>query len=69
MACGGIALGVVAAFAVGRFLESRLFGISLTDPIALGAASAVLVAVVLAVSSIPAHRAAHADTAALLREE
>ncbi|HEX5819206.1 MAG TPA: FtsX-like permease family protein, partial [Gemmatimonadales bacterium] len=69
LALAGIALGLAAAFAVTRVLESLLFGVSTSDP-ATFAAIAVLLGVVASVASyIPARRATRADPMVVLRSE
>jgi len=65
----GVALGIVAAIAATRVLESMLFGVSATDPIALGAAGAVLLGAALLASWLPARRAARVDPMVALRQE
>ena len=65
----GVALGIAAAIAATRLLESMLFGVSGSDPIALGAAASVLLAAALAASWIPARRAARVDPMVALRQE
>lgn len=51
---GGIVLGLAGAFAVTRVLSRFLFGVSTTDPLTFLAGVAVLVAVSLLASSLPA---------------
>ncbi|MGH9322376.1 MAG: ABC transporter permease [Vicinamibacteria bacterium] len=65
----GIALGAGAAWFLGRYLESFLFGISAHDPLAFLVASSVLVATALAASYLPARRASRADPWTTLRAE
>ena len=65
----GIAFGVVAAMAATRLLESLLFGVTGTDPIAIGSAAIVLVLAALLASFIPARRAARVDPMVALRQE
>ena len=65
----GLALGVAAALASGRLLESQLFGVKSDDPIAvLAAATAFGTAGLLAVWW-PSRRAAETDPAIALRTE
>ena len=54
----GIAMGVVAAMAATRALNSLLFGVSASDPLTFGAVSLVLLMVALLASYVPARRAA-----------
>ena len=53
----GIALGIMASFAVTRFLTSLLYGVGAADPVTFALVSAILVAVAMAASYIPARRA------------
>jgi ABC-type antimicrobial peptide transport system permease subunit len=69
LACAGIALGGAAAWILGSYLESFLFGISAHDPVAYGVSALVLVATALAASYVPAHRASRADPWSTLRSE
>jgi ABC-type antimicrobial peptide transport system permease subunit len=69
LACAGIALGGAAAWILGSYLESFLFGISAHDPLAFGVSALVLVATALAASYVPAHRASKADPWSTLRSE
>jgi predicted permease len=65
----GVAVGMVAAIAVTRLLENMLFGVSGSDPIALAAAAAVLIATALVASWLPARRASRTDPMVALRQE
>ncbi|MEO8449124.1 MAG: ABC transporter permease [Gemmatimonadota bacterium] len=64
----GVAVGLVAAVGATRVLQSLLFEVQATDPAALGAAVATLLAVSLMASYGPARRAARVDPMAALRE-
>jgi putative ABC transport system permease protein len=68
VACG-LALGIPAALAVGRLIESQLFGVTARDPGALLAAAAAFAAAALAATWWPARRAAATDPAIALRSE
>ena len=66
---GGIATGLVGAFAVTRYLESMLFGLSPFDPSTVGAVTLLLAAVAAIASYIPALRATRVDPMVALRYE
>jgi putative ABC transport system permease protein len=66
---GGLAVGVPAAFAVGRVIESQLFGVTAFDPFGLAAASAAFGVAALLATWWPARRAAATDPAIALRSE
>jgi putative ABC transport system permease protein len=65
----GIVLGLLGAVFAARWLVGELAGVTPTDPVALLAAPAVLAAVALGATWLPAMRAARIDPAAVLREE
>jgi putative ABC transport system permease protein len=69
MAFIGIAIGLVAAVGLARAAEALLYGLSSRDPAVLGAAAAVLAAVVLAASYWPARRASGIAPMEALRHE
>jgi predicted permease len=63
----GVAVGLPAAWAASRFVESMLFGLRPTDPAVLAAAVALLAAAALAAAYFPARRAARLDPMTALR--
>jgi putative ABC transport system permease protein len=65
----GLALGAAAALAFGRLLSSQLYGVSPHDPLTFLAISALLLAVALLASGLPALRAARVDPISALRSE
>jgi putative ABC transport system permease protein len=67
VALPGIAAGIVAAFALSRFLSSLLYGVASTDPLTFLAVSALLLGIALAASGVPAWRAAQIDPTKSLR--
>jgi putative ABC transport system permease protein len=65
----GLVVGMAAAAAVARQLSSMLYGIRPTDPAVFLGASALVLAVALLASYIPARRAAKVDPMEALRYE
>jgi ABC-type antimicrobial peptide transport system permease subunit len=65
---GGV-MGVAAAFALGRLVQSLLFGMTGNDPMVIGAASLLLAAVVLCAGYVPARRASRLNPVVALRSE
>ena len=69
LAALGIALGCGAALFVTRFLRALLFGVAPTDPPTLLGAVAVMAAVAVVASWLPARRAATIDISLALRPD
>jgi putative ABC transport system permease protein len=65
----GVAIGLVAAAALGRLIASLLFGVEPLDAVTLAGVSILLAALALLASYIPARRAANADPMESLRYE
>jgi putative ABC transport system permease protein len=65
----GSAIGVAGAIACTRVMGAMLYGISATDPLTFVAVVAVLLAVAVIASVVPAARAARVDPIVALREE
>src|SRR6267378_713133 len=65
----GLAIGIAAAFALGRLLSSQLFEVSAHNPALLGGATVLLAAVALLACLLPARRAALVDPVQALRTE
>ena len=65
----GVLLGIAGALASARMISGLLFGIGPADPLALLGAAAVLGAVALIATLLPARRAALVDPAVALRAE
>jgi putative ABC transport system permease protein len=65
----GVALGVVASFALTRLMSSLLFGVGTMDPLTFVAVPFLLLAISLVACWIPAWRAAKVDPMVALRYE
>ena len=68
-AVAGAALGIVAGLFAARWLESMLFEVSARDPLAFGAAPAVLLAAAAIACYWPARRAVKVDPVRALRAQ
>jgi len=64
----GIALGLIASFALQRLVASLLFGVTAAD-LSAGVAVALLATVALLACYLPALRATHVDPLNALRQE
>lgn len=69
LAALGIIVSLPAAFFASRLLESFLFGMKPTDPLALASALALLVTAALLAGYLPARRASRIDPMIALRHE
>ena len=65
----GLAIGLPIAFALARLLRGALYGVSASDPATFVGIAALLSAVALAASWLPARRAARVDPMQALRVE
>lgn len=65
----GLGLGVVGALAVGRAMQSTLFGVQSADFLVISAVSIILFATALLASYLPAQRAASIDPMQALRAD
>jgi predicted permease len=69
LAIVGALIGGAAALALTRYLESFLFGVKPSDPVTMAAVAALLIAVALMASFVPAKRAMKIDPMRALRYE
>ena len=69
MASAGVALGLMGTALAARSMTSLLYGISALDPVTMGSASIVLIAIALGACMLPARRAAKIDPIQALRAE
>jgi ABC-type antimicrobial peptide transport system permease subunit len=65
----GAAVGVVLALAAVQTASALLFGLEPNDPLTFAAATALLVAIALIASFLPARRASRVDPMVALRYE
>ena len=61
-------IGIAVALALGRLIQTQLFGVGVLDPLTLGGVVVVLIGSAAAASFLPARRAAGLDPANALRE-
>ena len=69
MIVAGMAIGVPATIAGGRYVRSRLFGLRPADPLTLALACLALAAVALLAGYLPARRASRVNPMTALRYE
>jgi ABC-type antimicrobial peptide transport system permease subunit len=63
----GVALGLAGAAALTRVIESQLYGVGAYDPLVFAGNAALLLAVALLASALPAARAARVNPTSALR--
>jgi len=69
LAGAGIALGLVASFALTRVLRSLLFGVGVLDPLTLATVCGVLAGAAVLACWLPARRAARVDPLVAMKAE
>jgi ABC-type antimicrobial peptide transport system permease subunit len=65
----GIAIGVLAALGLTRWMASMLFGVTPTDPLTFAVVAVVLCGIGLCACYVPVHRAMRVDPILALRHE
>jgi ABC-type antimicrobial peptide transport system permease subunit len=65
----GAVVGLAAAYAMSRLVESLLFGVSARDPVVYVAATAAVCVIALLASALPAYRASRIDPVTALRSD
>lgn len=69
MSLAGLAIGLPVAYAVGRLVESQLFGVKAGAPLVFFAATALLAVVAMVAGWLPSRKAAGVDPMVALRYE
>jgi len=69
MLATGLGIGLIAAYGIGKLIESQLFGVKASDPIVFVIAAGLLVAVALLAGWLPSRKAANVDPMVALRYE
>ncbi len=69
LAGAGVAIGILAALALSRFLESLVYGVGVRDPVTFIGIPVILLVVAAAAAYFPARRATRVDPMEALRAE
>jgi predicted permease len=69
LTAAGLALGLVLAFLLTRFLRGLLYGVSAMDPWTVGAVMALLGGIAVVACLLPARRAIHVDPVTAIRAQ
>jgi ABC-type antimicrobial peptide transport system permease subunit len=69
LAGAGLAIGLPCGYALGRLIQSRLFGLTALDPPTLAGATLILGLTAALAGTLPALRAARVDPSVALRYE
>jgi ABC-type antimicrobial peptide transport system permease subunit len=69
LAVTGLVIALPVSYALGRYIQSQLFGVSPMDPATIAAAAAILALVCLVASAVPARKAESINPLAALRTE
>jgi ABC-type antimicrobial peptide transport system permease subunit len=65
----GLVIGAGLAYAGTAFIQSQLYGLEPNDPVTLGAALALLVAIALTAAYLPARQASRVEPMTALRQD
>jgi predicted permease len=69
MAVAGVALGIVSALWLARFISTMLYGLQPFDPLSIAGAAALLLCIALLAGFVPARRASRIDPIQALRHD
>ena len=69
LAAVGTAIGLGIAYLSGRVVSNNIYSVRASDPLILGAAIVIVLAIAMVATMIPAYRASRLDPARALRSE